>query len=364
MKTVSDALLALINSTIAGDVSANGAPVNLQDFDCYTLTLASGVVLRLTNADFDISDGGGSTIIPAPSYTAEDGVSVYIAANASPYTTEADPVIIPGMAKVWTSIVRVDEAGSKTLAHWKVGFDADQWTLIVMPRPIDLVTGQAFPDTIGSVPWIQAAQGGALDAADFQVDRAIFATMPTWPMPPGGAVPVGFVTGIFAGTVGAVDTTSTEVIITVMDYRQLLSIQMPRHFWQGQCRHTLFDIGCTANFTTLPKASFATNGAAIGGSTPGSIENNLPVPAGSQTYIQGSITMTSGQNAGFSRTITGWSGAKTAFKLLIPFPFRVTSGDQFVAYPGCSKTQAACAAFNNSDNFGGQSYVPTPETAA
>jgi hypothetical protein len=362
VKTVSDALLALINSTIASDMSASGAPVNFQDFDCYTLTLASGTVLRFTNADFDITDAIVTT--GTGYYTAEDGVSIYTAPDGiSAYVVEGGSVSTAG-SHVWTSALRVDEAGSKTLAHWKAGFDADQWTLIVMPRPVDPVTNQVFPDTIGGVPWILAAQGGALDAADFQVDRAVFETMPTWPIPPGGAAPVGFITGIFAGVVGAVDTTSTQVIITVQDYRQLLSIQMPRHFWQGQCRHTLFDIGCTANFTTLPKASFATNGAAIGGSTPGSIENNLPVPAGSKTYVQGSITMTSGQNAGFSRTITGWAGAAKALKLLIPFPFAIVSGDTFTAYPGCAKTQAACAAFNNSDNFGGQSYVPTPETAA
>ena len=165
MKSVSDTLLALINSTIVADPAASGAPISFQDFDCYTITLATGTVLRLTNADFDISDGAGH---------------------------------------VWTSTVRVDEAGSKTLAHWKVGFDSDQWVLIVMPRPVDPVTGQAFPDQIAGVPWIQAAQGGALDAADFQVDRAMFATMPTWPMPPGGAVPAGFITGICAGAVGAI----------------------------------------------------------------------------------------------------------------------------------------------------------------
>ena len=358
MKNVSADLLTLINGTITGTASVSTSsvnytaedgvsvyttedgtapyytmvsggliaiPISFQDFDCYTLTLASGVILRLTNADFDISDGSGH---------------------------------------VWTSATRVDEAGSKTLAHWKVGFDADQWTLIVMPRTVDPVTGNPFPDKIGAVPWIQAAQGGALDAADFQIDRAVFATMPTWPMPPGGAVPVGFINGIFAGAVGAVDTTSTQVIITVQDYRQLLQIQMPRHLWQGQCRHTLFDIGCTANFTTLPRASFATNGIAIGGSTPMSIENNLHVPGGSGTYVQGTIVMTSGLNTGFSRTITGWAGAGRAFKLLIQFPFAIVSGDSFVAYPGCAKTQAACALFNNSANYGGEAYVPTPETAA
>lgn len=326
MKNVGDELLDLINSTIAGTPDLDGTPTSFQDFDCYTLTLASGTVIRLTNADFDISDGAGH---------------------------------------VWSSRgPRVDERSSKTMAHWKAGFDADTWTLVVMPRQVEPVTGAAFPDKIGNVPWTQAAQGGALDAADFQVDRAVFASMPTWPMTPGGAVPVGFITGIFAGVVGAVDTNATVVAITVNDYRQLLAIQMPRHFWQGQCRHTLFDAGCTANFTVLPKASFATNGTAIGGSSPSSVENNLPAPGGSGTYVQGSIVMTSGQNTGFSRTITGWAGPSKAFKLLIPFPFPVISGDSFTAYPGCAKTQAACALFANSDNFGGQSYVPTPETAA
>lgn len=334
MKNVNPDVLSLINATIfgtiAGDFSSSdfssldfftsSTPGQFFDFDCYTITLASGTVLRYTTADFDISDGAGH---------------------------------------VWSSTgVRVDERKSRVTAHWKTGLDSDTWIAVFMPRSIDPVTGATFPDAIDGVPWMQAAQGGALDAADFQVDRAVFAAMPIWPMPPGGAVPVGFITAIFAGVIAEVDTTEIAAVLSVNDYRSLLSIQMPLHFWSGMCRHTLFDAGCT-----LMAATFAMNGAAIGGSTAASIANTLGAPSGSGTYVLGSIKMTSGLNAGFSRTITGWNGAHQPFTLLQPFPFPVVSGDTFTVYPGCNKTQGACTAFGNLDNFGGQPYVPAPETA-
>ncbi len=341
MKQVSVAVLNLVNAVILGspivttigdfssfDFSSDfylssstaAGPAQMVDFDCYTITLASGTVLRLTTADFDISDGNGNT---------------------------------------WSSTgVRIDERRSRVTAHWKTGLDTDTWVVVVMPRPVDPVTGETFPDKIGNVPWLQAAQGGVLDAADFQVDRAVFAAMPTWPMPPGGAVPVGFIPGIFAGVVAEVDTTEIAAVLSVNDYRSLLSIQMPLHFWSGTCRHTLFDVGCT-----LSAAAFMTTGAALGGTTVASIVNALPVPAGSGTYVLGSIKFTSGLNAGFSRTITGWNGAGQPLTLLQPFPFPIASGDTFVAYPGCNKTVATCTAFANLANYGGQPYVPAPETA-
>jgi len=52
--------------------------------------------------------------------------------------------------------LRVDQKGS-TQAHWKLGLDTDTWTLVLMPGPFDPITGATFPDTIGNVPWLQAA---------------------------------------------------------------------------------------------------------------------------------------------------------------------------------------------------------------
>ena len=340
MKQVTDTLLNLINSVIFGtlsggdfgrdfgsDFSHASSQQAMFEFDLYTVTLASGQALRFTSADFDIADGLGN---------------------------------------LWSSKgLRIDEKNSKVLAHWKVGLDTDTWVVVVMPRPIEPLTNTQFPDQINGIPWLYAAQGGALDSADWQIDRAIFASLPTWPMPNGGAVPTGgIIYGIFAGVVGAVDTWGTAAVFTINDYRSLCSISMPWRLFQGQCPHTLFDIGCTANFTTLPAASFAVNGQAIGGTTSASIQNTLPAPAGSGTYVQGRIVMTSGQCNGFARTITGWNGPGQPFTLLTPFSFAVSSGDTFTVYPGCAKTIAACTSFGNLPNFAGEAFIPAPETAA
>jgi hypothetical protein len=316
MKPVSAELLDLVNQTRAGTAQ-------FFDFALVTITPvgAIGQVLRFTNADFDIVFGGNT----------------------------------------WSSqSVRFDEKSSRALAHWKEGFDSDTWTLVTMPRALDPVTGQAFPDAIGGVPWLAACRGGVFDNADCQVDWALFSAMPTWPMaiPPRGAAPLDVVTGIFAGIVAEVDISDVAAILNVQDYRSLLSIQMPRNLFQGQCRHTLFDAGCQ-----LAATGFRTAGTAIGGSTPAAIANTLGAPGGSGTYVLGTITITSGFNRGFSRIITSWAGPGQPFGLMIPFPFAVVSGDTFTATPGCNKTQAACTAFANIPNFGGQPYVPTAETA-
>jgi hypothetical protein len=229
-----------------------------------------------------------------------------------------------------------------------------------MPRPVDLVTGEAFPDTIGSIPWIEAAQAGALDAADVQIDRAYFSSLPTWPMLPGGAAPVGTIT-IFAGMVAEVDTTDTTVVVTINDYRSLTSFSMPRNYFSGMCRHMLFGPGCN-NAGSNPQASYAESGTVGAGSTQAQIiAPGIATPGGSQTYTLGSLQFTSGSNEGYWAFITQWDGS-AALSLLQPLPFAVEVGDTFTAYPGCPKTTTACAQFNNSPQFGGEPLIPVPET--
>jgi Uncharacterized conserved protein (DUF2163)/Phage conserved hypothetical protein BR0599 len=256
--------------------------------------------------------------------------------------------------------VRVDQKESKVQAHWKVGLDVDSWTVVLMPRPVDPVTGALFPDTIAGTPWLEAASSGALDAADFQVDRAYFATVPTWPMPPTGAVPLATKT-IFAGVVAEMDMTDLTVTLSVNDYRSLLSTSMPRNFYQAQCRFTLFGAGC--NSDGLNRASFAVNGVAGAGSTPSQIiAPGLAPPGGSGTYALGTIEMTSGLNAGYTQSVTSWT--PPALLLTQPFPFPIVAGDTFSAAPGCDWSRTSCAAFGNSLNFGGIGpFIPPPETA-
>jgi len=314
---VTSALTALFNSYILGTSS-----LHLQRL--YTITLFGGAVIRFTDADFDIK-----------------GVSPSVLVNGFSYSSGG---------------LRVDAKESKTQAHLKLGTDTDSWTVAIVPRPADLVTGAPFPDLVGSIPFLEACQSGAFDSADFQVDEAYFGGVPAWPIPPGGVSPVGCRT-IFAGTVAEVDTTNIAAIFTVNDYRALLSIQVPTHFYQGQCRHTLFDAGCQ-----LSAANFAINGAVSAGSTASTIiANGLPTPQGSGTYQLGRIVFTSGNNNTFQRTIKAWDGA-FMLSLLNPLPFAVAPGDTFTVYPGCNKLLTTCQQFNNTINYGGQPFIPPPET--
>jgi Phage conserved hypothetical protein BR0599/Uncharacterized conserved protein (DUF2163) len=345
MKPASPALIAMLNAQIAGTTLGGGfssgfssgfggTQMIMCDFDLYTITTQTGLVLRFTTADFDINCGTGTNFggLTNP-------VGIYSSGG-----------------------VRVDQMSSKTQAHWKIGLDSDQWTVVVMPRAIDIVTGTVFPDVIGNVPWLAAAMAGALDAADVQIDRAYFYRMPTWPIPVGGATPVGTIT-IFAGLMAEVDTTNSVAVLTINDYRSLLSYNMPRHYFQGMCRHQVYDNGCDAN-GNMNRASYAVSATAKSTSTQSSIVASAPLtfPANSSnTFTLGQIQFTSGLNAGFWGFVVSWDGG-VSLSLLVPMPFAVAAGDAFTVYPGCDKTAATCALFNNTPQFGGEPYIPVPET--
>jgi uncharacterized protein len=345
--TVNPALVNLFNSIVETNATYFVARL-------YTVTLFGGDVLRWTDSDCDIIGVEEST---PDLYLAGDlyqqqymDLYAYGASLIAGYTySAAGP--------------KIDNSSSKTQVHLKVGLDTDTWTLTVAPRPFDPITGATFPDTIGSVPFLQACIGGALDSADFQVDEAYFLNTPPWPIPYGGVTPIGCKI-VFAGTVAEVDVTNAVAIITVNDYRSLLTLSMPRHFFQAQCRHTLFDSGCNAS-GNMNASSFATTGAATSASTPSAvvISGGISPPSGSGTYALGRIVGLTGLNATFQRTIKSWDGA-TTLTLFNPLPFTVSAGDTFTYYPGCSKVFTTCQLFQPTtayDNYGGQLFIPPPE---
>ena len=287
----------------------------------YTFTLASGPVLRYSTADVDIGYSGHTWVHGAPPF---------------------------------------DTQGQRSTGHWKVGLDTDTWSCVISPRAVDPITGAAFPDKIGGVPWLSAVRGGALDGAVVQVDRAHFPTWPSFPLA-GPAAPTGVV-NIFTGRVATVDCGRTAAIISLNSHLELLDVQSPINLYQAGCRHTLFDSGCA-----LSASAFGVTGTAAAGSTAAAVISTASAPGGSATFALGRIVFTSGQNAGFSRSVRVWtppsSGAGGNFTLLSPFPFPVAAGDTLVAYPGCDKQQATCTAFGNISNFGGEPYIPPPETS-
>ena len=349
MATPSAALISLFNSIVA---PTGGALPNSTwcSFDLYTITLFDGQVLRFTTADFDIN----AEVTGQAQLVTEGGIGLTTEGGIPIVTEAADTssILFPSGG------VLVDQKESKVQAHWKVGFDTDTWTVVFMPRPTDPVTGTLFPDQVGNVPWIEAAHSGYFDFADFQVDRAYFSSMPTWPVPPTGAVPLGTKT-IFAGCVAQVDATDLVVVFNVNDWRSILQTSVPLHFYQASCRHNLFGAGCNAD-GQMVFSSFSVAGVAGAGTTQANIvAPGQKAPPGSGTFALGTIKMTSGLNAGFLRTVSSWDG--TNLQLVIPFPFAIIPGDTFLAGAGCNLTQASCAAFGNSKNFGGQPNIPAPE---
>lgn len=78
-------------------------------------------------------------------------------------------------------------------------------------------------------------------------------------------------------------------------------------------------------------------------------------------YAQGVIAFTSGANAGSRRVIESNNGG--SLTLRVPLAFAPSAGDTFSISPGCDHSMAACnTKFNNLIHFGGEPYVPIPET--
>lgn len=306
-------------------------------FDLYTITCVQGPVLRYTTCDVDVGYGGA----------------------------------------VWSSSgVRIEPANQRNaLFHSKVGLDVDSWQAVFYPRAVDDLTGAAYPDTIGSTPWLAAAAAGALDGATVTVDRAYFAlplssvtlqttghhtsyytiVMPTPLLPTG-------VLRIFAGRVAEVDLGRSGACVTVNSHLELLNVQIPVNLFQAGCSHKLFDAGCT-----LAASSFSVAGTCTAGSSQYQLISAIVPPPGSGTFTLGRVMMTSGLNAGFSRSVRSWAQGVNLY-FVSPLPFDVAVGDTFTAYAGCDKTYSTCQAFQGSTNaelnFGGSPFIPSPETAS
>jgi hypothetical protein len=295
--------------------------------DLYTFeltgTLNDGVPLRYSTGDTDVTDGTNVWVHGAPAFDQDQ------------------------------------QHGTKAVAHWKVGLDVDTWQVTVQPRNSDL-NGTAYPDKIGTVPWLAAAQAGVFDGAVAYVERAFFAAWPPFPRIP-ALTPTGIV-NIFTGRVAEIDVGRTAATISINSHLELLGITMPRNLYQAPCGHVLFDVGCT-----LSRNSYAVEATIQEGSA-GEILYVTPVSApGSGTFALGSLTVTSGVNAGFSRTIrsmlAGSYLGNTQIYMIAPLPSPPAIGDQVTLYPGCDKTTTTCNLFGNIANFGGQPYIPAPETA-
>ena len=129
---------------------------------------------------------------------------------------------------------------------------------------------------------------------------------------------------------------------------------MPRNVYQPTCLHTLYDSGCT-----LVKNAFGTNGTVGAGSTASLINWS----GANADFQQGSITFTSGVNAGVTANGERRRGRHLA-DARYPLQSPPAAGDAFTVYYGCDHTPGTCQSkFNNLANFRGFPYVPPPQMA-
>lgn len=223
---------------------------------------------------------------------------------------------------------------------WETGLEVDVIVLTIMADGEDL---------IAVTPLLQAIAAGTFDDANVVVNRLYTETWGDWTA---GDV------NIFTGNVSnIVEIGRSHAKLEVKSRLEKLNQPMPRNIYQAACQWTLFDAGCTLN-----AADFDIAGIVASGSDKLTIKSNL---ANADDYFNlGVVVFTSGQNDGQSRVVRSYTLADGKLTLYIPLPFTPAAADTFTAYPGCDKLQATCdTKFSNIANFGGEPYIPVPESA-
>lgn len=270
----------------------------LNKCDLYTITLANGTVLRWTSYE-------------AP---------------------------VRGNGLLWGLGPGIERSRCK----WTVGVSVDTLT-------IGLTTDAARPCPVSGIPLLAYIRAGGFAGATVQLDRAFWGAGDTQPV---GAL-IWFVGRV--ADIPEIDRYGCQLAIKSELNR--LNVQVPRELFSAQCARTLYDSECSVS-----RSAFTTNGAATSASSVGRTQFNTNLGQAAGYFDLGTLTFTSGQNAGISRTVKTHA-AGGAITVLSPLPAAVGVGDSFSVVPGCDGLQATCTnKFNNLPHFKGQPYIPQAET--
>lgn len=160
----------------------------------------------------------------------------------------------------------------------------------------------------------------------------------------------------FDGRITDVEESEDEYQIGCRGFEELLNVKGPRDIFQPSCRNILFDRKCGLN-----REDFGIIGTVSANSTKSFIRHN--VTGGEQGIFQlGVLTFTSGLLNGTAVTIKEYEDNYfVPLRSLIVAP---AAGDKFFATFGCDHSLSTCQnRFMNDDNFQGEPFIPTPETA-
>lgn len=266
-------------------------------------------------------------------------------------------------AELWTFTLESGEIKRFTTLDVDVTVGADTWSAdcpgLTRPRSrlvagievdeFEVTVEPGADDLIGGLPWVQAARRKLLRRGRLSIERAY---MPAW-----GDTSFGKL-WVMGGEIGDVSGTPAELRLTIASDLKYLDKSLPVDVVQPPCRYTTFDGNCG-----LSAAAFKVTGTLSAGSTVSTLLAVLAQASG--WFSLGRIVFTSGANAGHSRFIKRHTaGAPATLVLVTPLHNAPSAGDAFDLYPGDDHTLQTCRdKFNNLLNFGGEPFVPRPETA-
>ncbi len=235
----------------------------------------------------------------------------------------------------------------------------------VVPAELDIEILAGADDLVGTFAFADAVRLGIFDGATLELDR-LFA-------PPQNAGSAALDTSLgallwFYGRVAEVEIGRSKIAMKVKSLMNLLAIQqMPRRLYQASCGHVFGDAMCGYSRVTGVAADGTAGGPAQITVTATTTDQSLITGAAavSSAYVEGTVTGSTGANAGYRRTVAN-TGNGSQIGLFKPFLYPIAIGDTFTVLPGCDHTTGSggCAGRNNLKRFGGFPYIPPPEFAA
>lgn len=243
--------------------------------DLWKITLKNGLVLLYTDLDKDVKQGAE--------------------------TYKASACLIQG--------------GGYSL---KPGLEVDECEVTAYPQTTETINGVAF---------LEAVQNGTFDRATVKRQRQ-YISVSEAAAAPLLVTPAANAPTVFLGEITDAEITRTSALLRIKSLLNLLNVNMPRRQYQAQCSWVFGSTECGVN-----KSLYAIPGTVTAGSFPHMINCTLGQQSG--YFNHGILKMTSGKNAGLSRTVKSW--VRTQATLSFPFPNPVAVGDTFLITPGCSK---------------------------
>jgi hypothetical protein len=237
----------------------------------------------------------------------------------------------------FSRVLNID--GLRTVSS--IGIQVDEQD-IDLDFPVDPLAFQ------NRMSWPQAILYGILDGATVRRDRYIRAN-PDSPWVGGWTMFKGLVSSI--NSVGR-----SSAVLRVKSNLVLLDVEMPRDFYEPNCKNTWGDANCG-----IDQLDFMTLGT-VGPSPTRSV---IPWSGSSVGYSLGKIQISSGDNTIRVRTIS--KATSTHLYLSYPLDFDPVAAQVFEAFLGCNRTATRCEFFHGStewkNRYKGFPFVPVAETA-